>query len=410
MHGVTLERGRLRYDSAVRFRWIGTPWSFLLGGCLMRVPFVHRKLGFGRRDVGAESGDSAPGSGESAESTLPSELTGPVVLLPAAHISPHQEPEREWWRRPGIYVGSAAILLVLGTGAGILVSKRGGESQSASNDATFRTGVSALTLPDEDLRIAPTARDSVPTTTTDLPSPQRANSGIDPAATDRPAASDRSEPAAPPESRPAAAPSRPSERARPAESTTVRAPDVEPVVSRDAVIAPPPDSIRRAGSGQPVNPPVVSQEPIPAPQPSDAARAGDTVTASVPEPSPALDPVSAVPDPFAARPALMAGIARLITAINTKRSEVTIRSLLLDPASQQEVIYLVREQKPTASLGTTDEVEIDQGVATLGVQIGFRWRGSFGVEERETRRFEAVAERDATGWEFTGVRMLGDIP
>ncbi len=372
----------------------------------MRVPFVHRKLGFGRRDVGAESGDSAPGSGESAESTLPSELTGPVVLLPAEHISPHQEPEREWWRRPGIYVGSAAILLVLGTGAGILVSKRGGDSQFASNDAAFRTGVSALTLPDEDLRIAPTARDSVPTTTTDLPSPQPANS----VATAQPAASDRSEPAAPPESRPQAAPSRPIARAPSAESTTVRAPDGDPVVSQDAVIDSPPDSERRAGSGQPVTPPAVSQDPVSAPQPSDAARTGDTVTASVPEPSPALDPVSAVPDPSAARPALMAGIARLITAINTKRSEVAIRSLLLDPASQQEVVYLVREQKPTASLGTTDDVEIDQGVATLGVQIGFRWRGSFGVEERETRRFEAVAERDATGWEFTGVRMLGDIP
>lgn len=376
----------------------------------MRVPFVHRKLGFGRRDVGAESGDSAPGSGESAESTLPSELTGPVVLLPAEHISPHQEPEREWWRRPGIYVGSAAILFIMGTGAGILVSKRGGDSQIESNDAAFRTGVSALTLPDEDLRIAPTARDSVPTTTTDLPSPQRANSGIDPAATERPRASGRSEPAAPPERRPPTVPSRPIERARSAESTAVRAPVGEPVVSRDDVIAPPPDSERRNGSGQPVNLPAGSQEPIPASQPSNAAPAGDTVTVSVPEPSPALDPVSAVPDPSAARPALMAGIARLVAAINTKRSEDAIRSLLLDPASQREVLYLVREQKPTAYLGTTDEVKIEDGVATLSVQIGLRWRGSFGVEERETRRFEAVAERDASGWEFTGVRMLGDIP
>jgi hypothetical protein len=377
----------------------------------MRVPFVHRKLGIGHRDVGAEPHDSDSVQDGAAESSLPADLTGPVVLLPAEHILPQQETAREWWRKPGIYVGSAAILFVVGAGAGILVSKRGGgDSQIAGNDAAFRTGVSALTLPDEDLRIAPTARDSVPATTTDLPSPQRANSGISPAATDRPAVSGRPEPAAPPESRPPAAPSRPIERARSAESTAVRAPDVEPVVSRGAVIDSPPDSERRAGSGQPVTPPVVSQEPIPAPQPSDAARAGDTVTASVPEPSPALDPVSAVPDPSAARPALMAGIARLITAINTKRSEVTIRSLLLDPASQQEVIYLVREQKPAVSLGTTDEVEIDQGVATLGVQIGFRWRGSFGVEERETRRFEAVAERDATGWEFTGVRMLGDIP
>ena len=106
----------------------------------------------------------------------------------------------------------------------------------------------------------------------------------------------------------------------------------------------------------------------------------------------------------------MAGIERLIAAINAKRNEETLRSILLDPASQQEVIYLVREQNPTASLGTTDDVEIDNEVATLGVQIGFRWRGSFGVEERETRRFEAVAEPDATGWAFKGIRMLGDVP
>ena len=136
----------------------------------------------------------------------------------------------------------------------------------------------------------------------------------------------------------------------------------------------------------------------------------DTPTTSVPESPPALDSVSGAADPSAARPALLAGIERLITAINAKRSAEAIQSLLLDPASQQEVLYLVREQKPTASLGTTDEVKIDNGVATLVVQIGLRWRGSFGVEERETRRFEAVAEEDATGWEFTGVRMLGDIP
>jgi hypothetical protein len=142
----------------------------------------------------------------------------------------------------------------------------------------------------------------------------------------------------------------------------------------------------------------------------DTGRVGDSLTARIPEPSHVLDTMRPMPDPSTARPALMAGIGRLIAAINAKSGEETLRSLLLDPASQQEVIYLVRELKPTASLGTTEEVEIDQGVATLGVQIGFRWRGSFGVEERETRRFEAVGEPNATGWAFTGIRMLGDVP
>ncbi len=129
----------------------------------MRVPFVHRWLGIGHRDVGAEPHDSDSVQDGAAESSLPADLTGPVVLLPAEHILPQQETAREWWRKPGIYVGSAAILFVVGAGAGILVSKRGGgDSQIAGNDAAFRTGVSALTLPDEDLRIAPTARDSVP--------------------------------------------------------------------------------------------------------------------------------------------------------------------------------------------------------------------------------------------------------
>jgi len=378
----------------------------------MRVPFLHRKLGFRRHDDdGAELGESAQGSDEAVESSLPAELTGPVVLLPAEHISPAQETEREWWRRPGVYVGSAAIVFVLGATAGILVSKRGGgDTQMASNDPPFRTGVSALTLPDEDVRIAPTARGSLAATTTDLPSPAPPHDpGSKRAATDRPAVSGRPEPASS-ESRPITVPSQPSEAARSPESTAIRTPEVEPVVSQDIAVTSPPDPEPRAASRQADDPPAISQGPTPAPLPSDAGRVGDSVAARIPDPSPVLDTMPRVPDPSTARPALMAGIERLIAAINAKRNEETLRSILLDPASQQEVIYLVREQNPTASLGTTDDVEIDNEVATLGVQIGFRWRGSFGVEERETRRFEAVAEPDATGWAFKGIRMLGDVP
>jgi hypothetical protein len=84
--------------------------------------------------------------------------------------------------------------------------------------------------------------------------------------------------------------------------------------------------------------------------------------------------------------------------------------LLLDPVSQREVVKFVRDEKPTAALGPLDDVQFDGDEATISVRVGFTWRGSFGVEERETRRFLAVARRDGGEWRFTGVRLTGDLP
>jgi hypothetical protein len=130
---------------------------------------------------------------------------------------------------------------------------------------------------------------------------------------------------------------------------------------------------------------------------------------SVPESAPALDSRPRA-DRSAARPALLAGVQRLIAAINAKNGDQPVRPLLLDPVSQREVGKFVRDEKPTAALGTVAEVQFDGDEATLDVRLGFSWRGSFGVEERETKRFLAVARHDGGKWVFTGVVLTGDLP
>jgi hypothetical protein len=143
---------------------------------------------------------------------------------------------------------------------------------------------------------------------------------------------------------------------------------------------------------------------------SDSGSAGVPAARAVPEPPPNLNSFATQPDRTSARPALLAGVERLIDAINAKNGEQRVRPLLLDPVSQRDVVKFVRDEKPTAALGTLDEVQFDGAEATISVRVGFTWRGSFGVEERETRRFLAVARRDGGEWQFTGVRLTGDLP
>ncbi len=362
----------------------------------MRIPFFHRWLE--HRQASADPG-SATELGESGGSPLPADLTGPVVLLPAQHIAPQEPPTPMWWSRRSIVVASVIVVFALGTGTGIIVSKRGGgDTQSARSDTSLRRGVSALTLPDDDGPIDTAIRDSAGSTTVSRgeapPAPVAARPERPP--------SDTRVPGLQPE-RAATNP--------PPESTAARNEVVDTAPSRGAESAAVPDTGLRAAVGQPA----VSVEdreravPTPAPPPpvQDTAQAENAAQPAGPESTPSLPEVAPRP---AARPALMAGVVRLIDTINRKRGEDAIRALLLDPASKQEVLYLVREQKPTVSLGTVDEVAIDGDEATLTLRVGFKWRGSFGVQEQETRRFEAVAEWDGTGWVFAGVRMLADVP
>ena len=137
---------------------------------------------------------------------------------------------------------------------------------------------------------------------------------------------------------------------------------------------------------------------------------GESAARAVPERPPPLDSFDNRDDRSSARPALLAGVEQLIGAINAKNGEERVRPLLLDPVSQRDVVRFVRDEKPTAVLGTLDEVQFDEAEATISVRVGFTWRGSFGVEERETRRFLAVARRDGGAWRFIGVRLTGDLP
>jgi hypothetical protein len=349
----------------------------------MRVPFANRLKRFGRGNDEAEAGQIV-------------DLNEPVILFPAEHESPHQEIERARWKRPAVLVASTAIVSVLGAGAGIVILRGAGDGgTSAANAGPFTVEMSASALPDEDLRIAPTARDGGPTTEPEVSRPAASrDQGAGPATASRidqpsvepvPAAAPTRQPV------PVAAESLGAERriepVPPApfigESSGVALADARP--SQELLIE----------SG-----PVIDTTPAVQLPASDPGSAGAPAARAVPEPPPPFDSFANQADRSSARPALLAGVERLIDAINAKNGEQRVRPLLLDPVSE----------KPTAALGTLDDVQFDGAEATISVSVGFTWRGSFGVEERETRRFLAVARRDGGEWRFTGVRLTGDLP
>lgn len=371
----------------------------------MRVPFVHRFLG--HRGTGAEPGMTVDRA-ESEGLPLPADLTGPVVLLPAKHITPQDAPTPKWWQRPSVVVTSVIVVFVLGTGTGIIVAKRTGrDSRSAPADASLRSGVSALTLPDDDAPLDTAIRDSVGNTLASRVVETPSKRALAPAPATRAAVSPRQEPV-PSDPNPPEVQGRLDTPAAP-DSSAARVQAIDSAVPQGAVSFAAPDSgpVRRVG--EPAFPPAgLEQLAAALPPPQDTAQA-ERISPPASRESTLSVSAEARPRPTA-RPALMAGIVRLVEAISVRRGESAIRALLLDPASQQEVLRLVREQKPAASLGTADEVAIEGDEATLRVRVGLQWRGSFGVQERETRQFEAVAGWDGTGWEFTGIRILADVP
>jgi hypothetical protein len=393
----------------------------------MRVPFANRLTRFGRHKDETET-----------EAGQVVDLNEPVILFPAEHISPHQEIERARWKRPGVVVATTATVFVLGAGVGIMISKRSGGAAAAVADAgplTMET--SALALPDEDLRIAPTARDSGPggdvvesrptaSVTGDSGTPASAVSRTDqptqellrapPIVAAAPARDPVSVTAgAGPERRPQPQP----ETAPGRDSTAVLLAANQPLlegappvalgsaVDDDSVVDDPVGNEQAAPDSQvaPIDTTPTVQLPDPDPDP-----AADPPAPSVPEPLPVRDSFTDLADRSSAGPVLRAGVGQLIDAINSEDWEQRVRPFLLDPVSQREVVKFLRDEEPTASLGTVDEVQFDGGEAKMIVRLGFKWRGSFGVEERETRRFVAVARPENGEWLFHGVVLTGDLP
>ena len=403
----------------------------------MRVPFANRLTRFGRGHDEAE-----------AETGQVVDLNEPVILFPAEHISPHPEIVRAWWKQPGVLVATTVVVFVLGAGAGFLISRRGGDGQAAvTNAGPLTMETSALALPDEDLRIAPTARDSAP-----VPEPEESSPA---ASQDQGAERSAAIVSLPPEvpRAPAIVAALPSsETAEPVRAPPIfaAAPARAPVSSRDETpvterrVEPPlepPSASESTGVALAVNqPPSEAERPIALADPVvlNSVAAGEAQSdtqavlidstpavqrpesiprqdagppaPAVPEPSPARDSFSNFADRSSARPAILAGVEQLINAINAENWEQRIRPWLLDPVSQREVVKFLHDEKPTATLGTVADVQFDGNEATMSVRLGFRWRGSFGVEERETRRFLAIARRDGGRWQFTGVRLTGDLP
>ncbi|NNG15733.1 MAG: hypothetical protein HKM89_04570 [Gemmatimonadales bacterium] len=406
----------------------------------MRVPFANRLTRFGRGKDEAET-----------EAGQVVDLNEPVILFPAEHVSPHHEIERARWKRPGVVVATTGVVFVLGAGAGYLILRGGGDGESAvANTGPLTMETSAIALPDEDLRIPPTARDSGPTaepedagpaasgnqgaapptapaSRIDQPSPEpvRAPPIVAVVPTREPAEPVRAPPifAAVPTREPVAvaAETRGAERRVEPELETLSVREPTAVVL--AVNQPPSEEPQPTALDSVLNDTVSNEPAAPDTQAvpidttpadelpdSDRGLAAGPPAPAVPEPLPPRDSFADLADRSSARPALLAGVEQLINAINAENWEQRVRPLLLDPVSQREVVKFIRDERPTATLGTVDEVQFDGDEATIIVRLGFRWRGSFGVEERETRRFVAVARPEGGEWQFRGVTLTGDPP
>jgi hypothetical protein len=128
-------------------------------------------------------------------------------------------------------------------------------------------------------------------------------------------------------------------------------------------------------------------------------------------------PATPRPDPEAARRAaaaeLTAAIDRLVGAINGQQVGVVTGLYSPMPAEarrRDRFVSFVREFTPSAARAGAEPPQLTETGAAAGFTLQFRWRGNFGVERRQTARFDAALRRDGDRWVFAGVRLLENFP
>ncbi len=381
----------------------------------MRGPFQSVRAWLGGRRHGVGAGDKPPAQAPQP-GTLAEYTTTPVVLIPPETPLPASHHRHGTWKRSGLLAGAAALLFGLGTAAGLLISSQGrsgggggsgsgGVAGRAADAHSLQAGMPTSFLPGEDLRIAPTARDSTSTDTltTDVAEPA-ARLAADPAsAAPRPSPSRRPDPGAASTAQPERTP--PSSGI-PDAAPSGRTPSLT-LPGRDAPPVSPPPSSPEAGPAREAALPAEDSLPF------DMARTPvlDSVvplaTAAQPE---TLEVRDAQADRSAIRLELLAGVGRLVGLINSRNEGGNLGSVLLDPKTMADLTTFIKNERPVATLGTVNEVVLDGSIATADVSLVFEWRGSFGVQKKEASRFTAEVRRHDTGWRFAGVRLAGSLP
>jgi hypothetical protein len=152
-----------------------------------------------------------------------------------------------------------------------------------------------------------------------------------------------------------------------------------------------------------------------------------TIPVFTPPPSPAPSPPPPPPpppnnppprDPEADRVVvsqlLTTSAGRLVDAINSKRWDNVARLLPEgisgDLKRRERFMKFLRDYSPRASLAGVESTTLaeEQGEAKFTVQ--FDYRGDFGVGDRKSGRFSAIAARSGAEWRFEGARLLNALP
>lgn len=164
------------------------------------------------------------------------------------------------------------------------------------------------------------------------------------------------------------------------------------------------DSTRRAE--------VVTPEPLPAPPPAPSP------VPPPPPPPPPPEAVAPVRDPAVdrarAQSVIQAAAARLLAAINARRSgDVAMlvpEAMAGDLGRRERFLKLVKDFGPKASLGSVDDPTMGDDRGEARISISLAWRGDFGVDKKKSGRLVAFVRRDGETWRFEGARLVDAIP
>lgn len=162
-------------------------------------------------------------------------------------------------------------------------------------------------------------------------------------------------------------------------------------------------------NNRPLKPPPNSA-PTPAPGPA-------------PAPAPAPVPPSAEsrpPTPNLAAERVLATAAltnlptRLVAAINARNvadvEAALPEGLAQDAGRRERFLKLIKEFGPRATLDRLDDPAFAENRAEARFTVTLSWRGDFGVTQRKSGRFMAVAHRQDTGWQADGATLIDAVP
>ncbi len=160
--------------------------------------------------------------------------------------------------------------------------------------------------------------------------------------------------------------------------------------------------------------------------PSVVDSALDTRPLSDPAPAPAFltaplppTPASPAPAPPARDPAversraagtLSEAAGALVRAINAREMPSCPPffpgHLPGDSGQRTDLLKLVSDFSPQATLGSIEEVALSGDRAEARFTIALAWRGDFGVSRTMVSRFLGLVHRQEIGWRFDGARLL----